>query len=144
MRAALPLAIAAMALSGCAQLFQYQPAPGEQTAVLKLAEKRFSFFVALNDKEGCPKKHMDLSKPEIKIPANKRLWLEPTQVIQAPLGQYTCAAPMSFVAQAEKEYFVVYELAGNACTARILTRDDAGKLALEPSLEREKFEQCIL
>lgn len=143
MKAKFALAGMALALTGCVTLFQYQPAPGEQTATIKLGVDMIP-FVYLSENEGCPKKRMDLSKVSTVIPANKRLWVEPGFSSLGVPGGAECIIPMSFVAQVGKEYFVVYETAGRSCNARILTRNEAGKLTLEPTLKREKFERCMM
>lgn len=143
MKIKLLFACMALALTGCAPLFQYQPAPAEQTATLKLGVPMIP-FVYLTENEGCPKKRMDLSKEATVIPAKKRLWVEPGSSTRGVPGGSECIIPMSFVAQAGKEYFVVYEIAGGFCNARILTYNESGKLATEPSLRREKFERCML
>lgn len=143
MKAKFSLAVILLALTGCATVYQYQPAPGEQTAILKLGVAKIP-FVSLSENEGCPKKRMDQSQASTVIPANKRLWVEPGFSSLGLPGGTECIIPMSFVAQAGKEYFVVYETAGLSCNARILTRNEAGKLALEPTLKREKFERCMM
>lgn len=142
MKAKFTLAGMAFALTGCVTLFQYQPAPGEQTAILKLGVDNMP-FTSLSENEGCPKKVMDRSKSATVIPANKRLWVEPGFSTLGVPGGSECIIPMSFVPQAGKEYFVVYERLGFSCNARILTRNDTGKLALEPTLKLEKFERCM-
>ena len=143
MKAKLALACMVLALTGCVTFFQYHPAPGEQTATLKLGVPMIP-FVYLTENEGCPKKRMDLSKGATAIPANKRLWVEPGFSSLGVPGGSECVIPMSFVAQPGKEYFVVYETAGHSCNARILTRNEGGKLVIEPSLKREKFERCMM
>lgn len=143
MKAKVALAYMVFALTGCVTPFQYQPAPGEQTATLKLGVPMIP-FVYLTESEGCPKKRMDLSKETTVIPANKRLWVEPGFSSLGVPGGSECVIPLSFVAQAGKEYFVIYETAGRSCNARILTRDEGGKLAIERSLKREKFERCAM
>lgn len=140
------LAIVALALSGCAQIHQYQPAPGEQTATLKLGvEGRVTVLLSEIRENGvCPKKRMDPGTRVSVIPVNKRLMVEPMVAIPGAFGVSTCMVPMGFTAQPGKEYFVVFEMAAGGCTGRILTRNDAGTLALEPTLTREKHEECLL
>jgi hypothetical protein len=146
MRTRFSLAIMAFALAGCAQIYQYQSAPGEQTATLKLGvEGRVAVLLSEIREDGvCPKKRMDPSARVSVIPVNKRLLVEPIVSIPGAYGVSTCSVPMGFTAQQGKEYFVVFEMAARGCTGRILTRDDAGRLVLAPTLTNEKHEECLI
>lgn len=143
MKAAFAFVGMILVLAGCATPFEYRPAPGEQTAKLKLGVPMIP-FVNLSENEGCPKKQMDVQKAETIIPANKRQWVEPGYSSAGVPGGSECVIPLSFVPRAGKEYFVVFERAGQTCNARVLTRNDAGRLVIDPSLKREKYHLCMI
>lgn len=57
----LALACLALGLTGCVTHFEHLPAPGKQTAILKLGVPMIP-VAYLTESEGCPKKRMDTTK----------------------------------------------------------------------------------
>ncbi|WEF35821.1 hypothetical protein [Pseudoduganella chitinolytica] len=131
----------ALALAGCKAPYAYKGPADAPTAVLKLGVDKIP-YVTISETNECPKAPMDQTQPFTVIPAGRTLWVEPGFSSAGLPGGFTCVAPMSFVPQAGKEYFVVYQLSGMRCRGEILSKDASGAVVPVPT-KREKFELCM-
>lgn len=122
-------------LAGCA--YNYVPTQGAATAKIRVADKLT--LTSLTDHAGCPKTVLKQAQAENVIPANTRLWIEPLNIV----GNRSCSVTVSFVADAGKDYVLLYQDQGAICTANVLERDHNGKLTQNLSVINEPFEQCM-
>lgn len=135
------LGAVAAVLAGCAAPYAYHGPAGSPTAVLKLGTDKIP-FVYISETNECPKAMMDQKQPFTVIPAGRKLYVEPGFSSAGVPGGYTCVSPMSFVPEAGREYFVVYQLQAMRCYGQILTKDANG--AVTPVLTaKEKSHVCM-
>jgi hypothetical protein len=85
---------------------------------------------------------MDQKQPFTVIPAGSKLYVEPGFSTAGLPGGFTCVSPMSFVPEAGKDYFVVYQLNGMRCYGQILTKDQNGAVVPVPTA-KEQSHTCM-